>query len=176
MLELMAGREPGTAYPSLALPEPGQQDDLLLFQQWLETAIPMAGRFGMQRLYWQDATLLCDVHLAPNLNDKGTGFGGSLMAQSTLLGWCWTTLWLRARGFRRDVVIAEATQRFLAPVTADYRLSCRAAEPEEPTRFAAQLDAHGKGRIKLVQQIHVDDRLCFEAIGDYAARPVGRRT
>ena len=172
----MAGREPGTAYPPLALPEPGQHDDLLLFQQWLETAIPMAGCFGMQRLYWQDATLLCDVHLAPNLNDKGTGFGGSLTAQSTLLGWCWATLWLRARGFRRNVVIAEATQRFLAPVTADYRLSCRVAAAEEPTRFAAHLNAHGKARVQLVQHIHVDDRLCFEAVGDYAALPVGKRS
>ncbi|MDW5376942.1 YiiD C-terminal domain-containing protein [Halomonas sp. HP20-15] len=172
----MTGREPGVAHPPLALPEPGHQDDLLRFQQWLEAAIPMAGRFGMQRLYWQNAELLCDVRLEPNLNDKGTGFGGSLVAQSTLLGWCWATLWLRARGWRRDVVVAEATQRFLAPVTADYRLACRAAGAEEPVRFAACLDERGKGRIKLVQHIHVGDRLCFEAVGDYAVLPVGKRS
>ncbi len=171
----MLGREPGVAYPPLALPEPGQGDDLLLFQQWLEAAIPVAGRFGMQRLYWQDTTLLCDVRLEPNLNDKGTGFGGSLTAQSTLLGWCWTTLWLRARGWRRDVVVAEATQRFAAPVTADYRLSCCAAETEGPVRLAARLDERGKGRIKLVQQIHSDDTLCFEAVGDYAVLPASTR-
>ena len=172
----MAAREPGTAYPPLALPEPGREDDLLLFQQWLEAAIPMAGRFGMQRLCWQDATLLCDVHLAPNLNDKGTGFGGSLAAQSTLLGWCWTTLWLRARGFRRDVVIVEATQRFMAPVTANYRLSCHAAEAEGPARLAASLAERGRGRIRLVQQVHTGDMLCFEAVGDYAALPASKRS
>lgn len=171
----MERREPGVAYPPLILPEPGQQDDLLRFQQWLETAIPMAGCFGLQRLYRQGTKLLCDVRLEPNLNDKGTGFGGSLAAQSTLLGWCWVTLWLRARGWRRDVVVAESTQRFLAPVTADYRLSCGAADAEEPAQLSARLAERGKGRIKLVQQLLVGDRLCFEAFGDYAVLPIGKR-
>ncbi|WP_136067129.1 YiiD C-terminal domain-containing protein [Modicisalibacter radicis] len=171
----MAGRDPGEACPPLALPKPGQAEDLTRFQQWLETAIPLAGHFGMRRLYWQDATLLGDVRLAPNLNDKGTGFGGSLAAQATLLGWCWVTLWLRARGWHRNVVVAEATQRYRAPVTADYRLSCYAARAEQPSRLAARLDERGKGRIKLVQQVHVEDMLCFEALGDYVILPDDKR-
>src|SRR5690554_7574798 len=86
-----------------------------------------------QRLVWQLA-------LAPSLNDKGTGFGGALTAQTTLLGWCWTTLWLRRRGLARDVVVAKATQRFLAPVTGDYRLECEPEEEGGPERLAEQLD------------------------------------
>lgn len=163
-------RQPGIPHPRLPLPE-GQPEDLAAFQQWLSDAIPMVSALGINEVSRQDDSLTWQLALSPNLNDKGTGFGGALTAQTTLQGWCWLTLWLRERGIARDVVVAEASQRFLAPVTSDYRLVCMPALPEGPAQLANKLAERGKGRIALTQQLYCGETLCLEANGVYAVLP-----
>lgn len=184
-------RRVGTAHPRPVLPPEGGEDDPGAFLDWLGEAIPLVGSLGITCMARDQDSLRWELALTPNLNDKGTGFGGSLAAQTTLLGWCWTTLWLRRRGYNRDVVVAEASQRFLAPVTGDYRLICRpeasgssdvdasgaagqgsAGQVGRETGAEAALEQRlaerGKGRIALVQQLWCGDTLCLEARGDYA--------
>ncbi|MFI0472835.1 YiiD C-terminal domain-containing protein [Halomonas sp. HMF6819] len=164
---MVKSREPGTAYPRLPLPEEGRED-LDAFQRWLMEAIPMAAALGLKKMSHNNDHLVWELALKPSLNDKGTGFGGALTAQTTLLGWCWTTLWLRQHGLARDVVIADASQRFLAPVTHDYRLICKPEAPQGPNELASRLETRGKGRITLVQELYCHDVLCLEARGTYA--------
>lgn len=163
-------RQPGIPHPRLPLPE-GQPEDMAAFQQWLSDAIPMVATLGIRKVIRQGDTLTWELALEPNLNDKGTGFGGALTAQTTLQGWCWVTLWLRERGIARDVVVAEANQRFLAPVTGDYRLVCTPAEPDAAAQLANRLAERGKGRIALTHQLYCGDTLCLEANGSYAVLP-----
>jgi thioesterase domain-containing protein len=131
----------------------------------------MVNALGITGMAQQDGALTWELALTPSLNDKGTGFGGALTAQTTLQGWCWVTLWLRAQGISRDVVVAEASQRFLAPVTGDYRLICTPSEPEGPKTLAAKLEERGKERIALTQQLYCGEILCLEANGSYAVLP-----
>lgn len=163
-------RKPGVPHPRLPMPE-GQPEDLVAFQQWLSDAIPLVSALGISEISRQGDSLMWQLALAPNLNDKGTGFGGALTAQTTLQGWCWVTLWLREQGVARDVVIAEASQRFLAPVTGDYRLVCRPVDPEAPAQLANKLAERGKARIALAQQLYCGETLCLEASGSYAVLP-----
>lgn len=166
-------REIGIPHPRLPLPEPGQRDEPQAFLAWLTEAIPMVGHLGIREMRWEGESLVWELALSPNLNDKGTGFGGALTAQTTLLGWCWVTLWLRRHGYARDVVVAEASQRFLAPVTGDYRIVCAARSEQGPTSLAEHLASRGRGRIGLTQQLWCGDVLCLEAHGDYAVLPAG---
>lgn len=161
-------REIGVPHPRLPLPPQGGEDDPLAFLAWLGEAIPLVRSLGIREMHREGDRLSWSLALAPNLNDKGTGFGGALAAQTTLLGWCWTTLWLRRHGISRDVVVAEAGQRFLAPVTGDYRLECLPEQEEGPENLARHLKEKGRGRITLVQRLWCDDTLCLKARGDYA--------
>lgn len=163
-------RKPGVPYPRLPLPE-GSPEDLEAFQQWLGDAIPMVSALGIRDMTREDTTLTWQLALEPSLNDKGTGFGGALTAQATLQGWCWVTLWLRERGMARNVVVAEASQRFIAPVTGNYCMICAPAKPEGPAQLADKLAERGKGRIALTQQLYCGDTLCLEANGLYAVLP-----
>ncbi|WP_168014813.1 YiiD C-terminal domain-containing protein [Halomonas salinarum] len=164
-------RQAGVPHPRLALPAAGQGDNLSDFRHWLEAAIPLVPQLGITDMHWENEALVWSLSLAPNLNDKGTGFGGSLAAQVTLIGWCWATLWLRAQGRDQDVVVAEATQRFQAPVTGDYRLVCRPEDPAGPAALAERLTSRGKGRIVLLQELYCGETLCLSAHGDYAVLP-----
>lgn len=163
-------RKSGIPHPRLPLPN-GKSEDLTVFQQWLSDAIPMVGVLGIGEMRRQGDALMWQLALEPNLNDKGTGFGGAFTAQTTLQGWCWVTLWLRERGIARDVVVAEASQCFFAPVTSDYRLVCTPAEPEGTTQLANKLAERGKGRIALTHQLYCGETLCLEASGSYAVLP-----
>ncbi|WP_416137384.1 YiiD C-terminal domain-containing protein [Halomonas sp. HK25] len=160
-------REIGTPHPRLPLPAPGQEDAPASFLAWLGEAIPMVEHLGIREMTRDGERLTWTLDLTPNLNDKGTGFGGALTAQATLLGWCWTTLWLRRHSLPRDVVVAEASQRFLAPVTDDYRLECEPEAQNGPECLAEQLAQRGRGRIALVQRLWCGELLCLEARGDY---------
>lgn len=161
-------REIGKSYPRLPLTAPGQEDDPVRFLAWLGEAIPMVEHLGIREMTRDGERLIWTLDLSPNLNDKGTGFGGALTAQTTLLGWCWTTLWLRRHSLARNVVVAEASQRFLAPVTNHYRLECEPEAENGPERLAEQLAQKGRGRIVLVQRLWCGESLCLEARGDYA--------
>jgi len=163
-------RAPGIPHPRLPLPE-GQPEDLTAFHRWLSDAIPMVSALGISEVTRQGDALIWELSLQPNLNDKGTGFGGALTAQTTLQGWCWVTLWLRQCGLARDVVVAEATQRFLAPVTGDYRLICTPDDPNGPAQLAGKLAERGKGRMSLTHQLYCGETLCLEANGSYAVLP-----
>ncbi|MFM9271352.1 YiiD C-terminal domain-containing protein [Halomonas elongata] len=167
----MIERSIGVAHPRLPLPERGREDAPAVFLDWLFQAIPLAGRLGIQNMARDGDALTWQLALTPSLNDKGTGFGGALAAQTTLLGWCWATLWLRRHGYDRDVVVAESQQRFLAPVTGDYRLTCTPQAEEGGARLAESMERRGKGRIALVQRLWCGDTLCLEAQGDYAVLP-----
>ena len=166
-------RDPGISFPRLPLPDiqSGQGENLEAFQHWLGKAIPLVGHLGLKRMYWRHDSLVWELALGPNLNDKGTGFGGSLTAQATLIGWCWTTLWLRAHQREQGVVVAKAGQRFLAPVTSDYRLECRPRDEGGLEQLESRLESSGKGRLTLIQQLYAGDMLCLEAEGDYAVLP-----
>lgn len=167
----MSRREAGIPHPRLPLPQPGRRDDPQAFLTWLKAAIPAIEHLGIRTLQWQDSHLVAELALAPNLNDKGTGFGGAFASQAILLGWCWTTLWLREHGIARDIVVAESSQRFLAPVLGDYRLSCGPEDSQGPDSLAQRLESHGRGRITLKQQLWCGDTLCLEASGNYAVLP-----
>jgi len=166
-------REIGVPHPRPPLPAAGSEDDMTAFLAWLGEAIPMVPALGIREMTRDGDGLAWSLSLTPSLNDKGTGFGGALAAQTTLLGWCWTTLWLRRHGLARDVVVAEASQRFLAPVTGDYRLTCEPEAADGPEALAERLAQRGKGRIALVQRLWCGDTLCLEARGDYAVLPDG---
>lgn len=164
-------RRPGQPHPRLALPEAGLGDDLEAFQHWLQQAIPQVAHLGIQRMELEGEALEWHLELAPSLNDKGTGFGGAMASQAILIGWCWLTLWLRQQGRAQDVVIADARQRFLAPVSGDYRLRCEPSSADGVAALSERLASRGKGRIGLVQRLYCGETLCFEAGGDYAVLP-----
>ncbi|QJQ94952.1 MULTISPECIES: YiiD C-terminal domain-containing protein [Halomonadaceae] len=164
-------RQTGEHYPRLPLPERGSIDDLVAFQRWLEQAIPQVEHLGISAMRWEGGILTWQLSLEASLNDKGTGFGGALASQSALIGWCWATLWLRSLGRNQDVVIAEASQRFRAPVRGDYRFVCRPLDEYSAPTLAQRLDERGKGRITLVQHLYCDETHCMEACGDYVILP-----
>jgi thioesterase domain-containing protein len=95
--------------------------------------------------------------LAPNVNDKGCAFGGSLVSVMTLAGWGLVKLALDREGRDCDIFVQDSDVRYLAPVWDDFRATARLVDRES---FAATFEAiatRGRGRARVRCAITLDD-------------------
>ncbi|ODU75391.1 MAG: thioesterase [Rhodanobacter sp. 68-29] len=117
--------------------------------RFIREKIPLARAMDLELQAHDDDRLVLHAPLAPNVNDKGCAFGGSLVSLMTLTGWGLVELALRARGHDCDVFVGESTVRYLQPVWADFRAEARLAGDADWTGFFATLRSRGKARIEV---------------------------
>ena len=132
--------------PSPVNPDTDAAHDLIRF---IRDKIPLARAMELELQAHDDDLLVLGAPLAPNVNDKGCAFGGSLVSLMTLCGWGLVELALRARGHDCDVYVGESTVRYLQPVWADFRAEARLAEGADWATFLDTLRARGKARIEV---------------------------
>ena len=136
------------------------------FEQQLLADIPLARAMHLRVDGWDGDSLRLAAPLAPNINDKGCAFGGSLASLMTLAGWGLIVLQLRARGRRCDVYVQDSTIRYLAPIWTDFVTQARLADAESWDDFFAMLDQRGRGRLRTVCRVALadgTDAVAFEA-------------
>lgn len=145
------------------------ETDPVQFLSWLHKNIPLTKAMQLERLDYDGESLTLTVPLGPNVNDKGTGFGGSIAALATLAGWCLTTLQLREQGLDCDVVIARSEQLFEAPVTGAF--TARVARPDSAScqAFIERVATRGRGRLELSVDVECAGERAFTMTGQYAA-------
>lgn len=134
---------------------------------YLTHHVPLV-RAMQARLDRCDATgLSMTAPLAPNINDKGIAFGGSLAAIASLTGWALTYITLREHGEAAEIVIVESTLKFLRPVRGDIATECACPEPEAAARFIDRLRQRGKARWTVEVLVRADGELALTFSGQY---------
>ncbi|MBU2967359.1 YiiD C-terminal domain-containing protein [Amphritea sp. 2_MG-2023] len=139
------------------------------FQVWLKDQIPLISHMGIGEPVYDGRSLTLRAALAPNVNDKGTGFGGSLATLATLCGWAIVTLYLREQGRDCDVMIRDSQLKYLAPVTGDFTAVTVLPEQAELDLFMSYLEAKGRGRLNLNVEIRQGDTVAMTLAGAYVA-------
>lgn len=82
----------------------------------LLAAIPLARAMQVRIMDFDGERLRLEAPLAPNINDKGTGFAGSLATLVTLSGWCLATLVGETDGIPCEAAVYRSELDFLRPV------------------------------------------------------------
>lgn len=126
----------------------------LALQKFVLDKIPMARAIDLRMAGHGDDCLAIDAPLAPNVNDKGCAFGGSLASVMTLAGWALVELALQARGIKCDVYVGQSDIAYLAPVWKDFQAEARLAEGEGWDTFFTTLQARSKARISVRCLVH----------------------
>ncbi|OUS20180.1 hypothetical protein A9R01_18135 ['Osedax' symbiont bacterium Rs2_46_30_T18] len=139
------------------------------FLSWLQQKIPLLQHMGIQCLDFDRQTLQLRAALAENINDKGTGFGGSISALATLSGWSLVTLALRQQLGDYDVVIRESQMHYLAPATADLCCVVEMPQAQQWQGFCDRLQQKGRARIALQVNVYSAQVLVFKMDGSYTA-------
>jgi thioesterase domain-containing protein len=114
---------------------------------FIRESIPLAHTMGLELGSYDGERLVLRCPLAPNVNDKGCAFGGSLTSLMTLAGWGVVELALRQRGEDCDVYVGESTVRYLEPVWGDFQAEAQCAEGASWDAFFSTLSARNRARI-----------------------------
>lgn len=124
---------------------------------FIHDGIPLARAMALELGDYDGERLTFRSPLAPNVNDKGCAFGGSLVSLMTLAGWGLVELALRRRGEDCDVYVGESTVRYLSPVWKDFQADAKPAEQADWATFFAMLAARGRARISVTCQVPGED-------------------
>jgi thioesterase domain-containing protein len=119
----------------------------------LLSTIPLARAMQLQVVRFDGAELELAAPLAPNVNDKGCAFGGSMASLMTLASWGLARLILHERGFEPDIFVQDSQIDYLAPVWIDLRISARAPQGQSLADFVSMYAARGKARISLCAEV-----------------------
>jgi len=139
------------------------------FRTWLLGQIPLLTHMGLGDFDWDGESLEIPAQLAPNVNDKGTGFGGSQATLATICGWSLITLLLRERGLDCDLVIADSQLEYRAPVDGDFNARCELPGPATVEAFLKRLRERGRAPLALEIEIRQGDKLALQMKGRYVA-------
>ncbi|HXS72988.1 MAG TPA: YiiD C-terminal domain-containing protein [Rhodanobacteraceae bacterium] len=112
--------------------------------------IPLARAMELRVARYDGAELELGAPLAPNINDKGCAFGGSMASLMTLAGWGLLELALRAHDIECDIYVGDSQLRYLEPLWGELRAIARFAQADALDTFLKTLSARGKARIKVL--------------------------
>lgn len=106
--------------------------------------------------------------LESNLNDKGTGFAGSLYSVAALAGWALLMRWCAAESLEAEVVLQSSTARFLAPARADFRALAHEPPAAQRDKLQRMLARSGRGRTEVAVDVKCHEALVMSFTGVYA--------
>ncbi|GMU44664.1 MAG: thioesterase [Xanthomonadales bacterium PRO6] len=124
--------------------------EAIFLERDILATIPLTRAMQLRVARFDGATLRLVAPLAPNVNDKGCAFGGSLASLLTLACWGLARLGLRAQGHDPDIYVQDSVIDYVAPVWGEIRVDASAAEGHSLADFVAMYAARGKARITLL--------------------------
>ena len=118
-------------------------------QRYLHTHIPLSRAMAME-VRTVDATgVRLAAPYAPNVNHRGTVFGGSIAALAILSAWTLVHTRLRAERLPSTVVIQRNAMEYLRPMEGEFEAFCAAPAPADWARFLETLRRRSRARIVL---------------------------
>src|SRR5690606_35763420 len=120
---------------------------LAAIDRYLHDHIPLSGHLGARVIEAGYDALRITAPLEPNLNHRGTAFGGSIAALAILSGWTWLFVNLQGDGFEGRIVIQSNTMDYVAPGEGEFTATCRAPSAERWAHLREMVRERGRGRI-----------------------------
>ena len=114
-----------------------------------------------------DTGLTMTAPLAPNINDKGIAFGGSMAAIASLTGWALTRVTLLEHGESAEIVITDGTLKFLRPVRGQIVTECARPDAATVEQFMQSFRQRGKARWTVEVLIRAEGEPAMTFSGQY---------
>ena len=140
-------------------------------QNKLHNEIPLTKMMEIKVQEYNEKELITTAPLEPNINDKGTAFGGSLATMTISSAWslCW--LITEELGLQsNNIVVIKNEHSYKKPVTKD--VICVTTKPsvEEIEILKNKLLTKKSASIKIKSQIIEDGEICVDFIGYYVIK------
>lgn len=131
--------------------------------------IPLGAAMALEVTRLDEHGIALSLPLAPNINDKGTAFGGAMASAMILAGWSLPRLLLRREGLDADLVIGRCELRFLKPVKQDFSVQCDWPDAGALARFFEAFRQQGRGKLDLAPEVICNNEVVATLQARYAA-------
>ena len=143
--------------------------DLEQFATTCRRDIPLLDAMQLSLLDYRDLSLTMEAPLAPNINNKGTAFGGSIASIGLFGGWAVATLAFMDHGIdNTEIVVYRHEITFERPARGHLVVRVR-MNPGEFATCLEQLRAASSKRLRFTIEVEVlhDDERCAAMSGVY---------
>lgn len=137
-------------------------------QQYLDTHIPLCQAMAVRVQHLSHHELALSAPLAPNINDKGTAFGGAIASLLTICGWGVVWSLCQHHQVDLDIVIRQSQLRYLQPAKGELLVRCALPDAATWQAFCARLESRGKARISLEPALESENQLASAMVAEYA--------
>ncbi len=133
--------------------------------------MPPVRALGLQMADYDGQRLTITAPIEPNINDKGSAFGGSLASAATLAAWALCGVKLLEAGFDADVYVQDTTVRYLAPLYSDFHAVAHITEDQTWDSFLATFASKHRARTTLTARIQDENGVvAFALEGRFVAK------
>lgn len=139
----------------------------------LLAAIPLARAMQVRIMDFDGERIRLEAPLAPNINDKGTGFAGSLATLVTLSGWCLATLVGETDGIPCEVAVYRSELDFLRPVRELLRAEAWLDGSSVADKVQSRLRMSARAKLPVRARLGPEDDPAVLFSGNYAVWRVG---
>lgn len=146
--------------------------DLKALKYKLHSQIPLTKFMQIDIKEIKNNCLITTAPIEKNINDKQTGFAGSLSTLVTISAWSACYLNVIDLGFNKNCMIAviKSDTAYRAPVTKE--LYCKTILPskEQLQTLKRKLQEKKSASIRIKSQILQDDKVCVDFEGVYVIK------
>jgi len=132
--------------------------------------IVLADAMKLKVTYYSGEELELSAPLASNINDKGTGFAGSIYSAMVLSGWGLVTQWLRENNINADVMIMSSETGYSAPTESTLEARAKVRVEDGLDLLLQSISEKGRGKIEVSSTLTSNNKICASFKGIYFAR------
>ena len=137
------------------------------FEQFLYKQIPITKQMGIRVIEFSPTKVRISARLEPNLNHKGTAFGGSINSMMTICGWALVYVNIKELDKDAHIVIQKSNINYLVPIDKDFIAECTLFDEEIREQFFEMYNRHNKSRLKVKVTCTDKEILLAEYHGQY---------
>jgi len=138
-------------------------------ERYIHEHIPLSKAMGVSVVSVDESGVALEAPLGPNINHRGSAFGGSASALAILAGWALLHVRLHAVGVADRLVIQRNTMEYQQPILGSFTARSRLVRPDRWTHFTAMLARRGKARIAVAAQLEHAGRVVGVFTGEFVA-------
>lgn len=147
--------------------------ELQSLERYLHEHIPLSKAMQASVASLSPEQVTLGAPLEPNLNHRGTVFGGSAASLAILSAWALVHTRLQAEGLSCRLVIQRHSMAYDLPLDGAFEATATLADPEAWSRFLHTLRRMGRARITVRSEVRSGDQAAGRFEGDFVAlRPL----
>jgi thioesterase domain-containing protein len=138
------------------------------FEDFLHTKIPLTKQMGLRISTFNQNEIIMTSPLAPNINDKGSVFGGSSSALQIICAWTLVKLNCMTHSIDADIVIHKNETVWNTPSYSDIKVSSKFVHSPSFDDIKCKLSLKNNVKLETLSTImNQDNKICSEMKATY---------